>query len=109
MNEFGFLINSYDGMYEAAIMNATTKYEGAIVVSSIGGLNGTINVSSSYPNVKAETHTVVAVALDGNTKAIPNAWLYNESPSVCKIRVTANCAASPSTSNIVRFIILRLV
>lgn len=109
MNEFGFLINSYDGMYEAAVMNASTKYEGAIVVSSIGGLNGTINVSNSYPNVRAETHTVVAVALDGNTKAVPNAWLYNESSSVCKIRVTANCAAGLNTANIVRFIFLRLV
>lgn len=109
MNEFGFLINSYDGMYEAAIMDATTKYEGSITVGPIGGLNGTITISNTYPNVRAETHTVVAVALDGNTKSIPNAWLYNESLSVCKIIVTANCAAGSSTSNTVRFIILRLV
>lgn len=109
MNEFGFLINSYDGMYEAAVMNASTKYEGSITVSPIGGLNGTINVSTSYPDVRAETHTVMVVSLDGNTKALPNAWLYNESSTVCRIKVTANCAAGPTTSNTCRFIILRLI
>lgn len=109
MNEFGFLINSYDGLYEAATMNATTKYEGSILVSSIGGLSGTINVTNTYPSVSADTHTVVAVSADGSSKATPNAWLYNESSTVCKIRVTANCSSGSSTSNLVRFVLLRLV
>ena len=109
MNEYGFLISSYDGLYEVATMSATTKYEGAISVSPIGGLNGTINVSNTYPNVRAETHTVTVVALDGDSKALPNAWLYNESPTVCRIKVTANCAAGPTTANTCRFILLRLI
>lgn len=105
---YGFLINSYDGLYEAAVMDATTKLEGAFTLSPVGGVSGYINLSQEYPNVTASTHAVTVRALDGENKALPNVRLIQDG-TTCYIRVTANTFAGPGTANILRFILLRLV
>lgn len=105
---YGFLINSYDGLYEAAVMDATTKFEGAFNLSSAGGVSGYISLSAGFSNVAASTHAVTVRALDGESKALPNVRLVQDG-STCYIRLTANTSSGANTSNLLRFTLLRLI